>query len=446
MRCLKMNCQCSVCKNNRPFELPEEIVEAAIAGKLVLFCGAGISTEGKNVMPSSFYSIIQQELGVTDNSISFSFLMQQYCNLPNGRKKLLRKIMDRFKYIHSFVELERQATQFHRELAEIHPIHTIITTNWDTYFERYCGAVPITIPEDFAFWDDESRFVLKIHGSIDNLSSIVATSEDYEKCYKQLQNGILGATLKHILSTKTVVFIGFSFGDEDFSQILDYLRNEMGNLFPHIYIVTLDDTLQGRLNYNQCTSIITSGTFFLHNLKNVLIEKEVIRNCNVSPTIMESLEVLRKLHEEVSGISISEYPCVVYTLAYQDGVIHAWERFLQNYSSGEYNCPDYIGEVARSYETLVAEFFKAGNYWDASYYEGYLNGIVFIEICDRNPDTIQEFPFFYLPHNRRNLNIYDIYMQELQKMSGGKNKYISYARKIIDNLPSDEIVLHHLPY
>ena len=82
--------------------------------------------------------------------------------------------------------------------------------------------------------DERSRFVLKIHGSIDNLSSVIATSEDYEKCYKQLQNGIIGATLKNILATKTVVFIGFSFGDEDFAQIMEYLRNEMGELYPSI--------------------------------------------------------------------------------------------------------------------------------------------------------------------------------------------------------------------
>lgn len=32
-----MNCGCSICKNNKPFELPDEIVEAAIKGELVLF-------------------------------------------------------------------------------------------------------------------------------------------------------------------------------------------------------------------------------------------------------------------------------------------------------------------------------------------------------------------------------------------------------------------------
>ena len=120
-----MKCECEICKNNIPFELPKEIVEAALKGDLVLFCGAGISTEGKSVLPYSFYTSIKEELGEKDNDIPFSSLMQKYCNQPNGRKKLLNKIRERFNYIHSFPELERQATSFHRELSEIHLIRTI---------------------------------------------------------------------------------------------------------------------------------------------------------------------------------------------------------------------------------------------------------------------------------------------------------------------------------
>lgn len=117
-----MNCECAICKNNKPFELPKEIIEAVIEGNLVLFCGAGISTEGQTVLPYSFYESIKNDLEIEDDTISFSCLMQQYCDEPNGRKRLLRKIRDRFQYIHSFSELERQATAFHRELAAIYPI------------------------------------------------------------------------------------------------------------------------------------------------------------------------------------------------------------------------------------------------------------------------------------------------------------------------------------
>lgn len=139
--------------------------------------------------------------------------------------------------------MEERATMFHRELSELHFVKTIVTTNWDTYFEDYCAAVPITIPEDFVYWDGNERCVLKIHGSISNLGTIIATTNDYEKCRENLEKGIIGATLKTILANNTVVFIGFSFGDEDFASILNYLQGEMKEFLPHIYIVTLDQNL-----------------------------------------------------------------------------------------------------------------------------------------------------------------------------------------------------------
>ena len=42
-----MNCNCAICQNNLPFTMPDEIISAARQGNLVLFCGAGISTEKK---------------------------------------------------------------------------------------------------------------------------------------------------------------------------------------------------------------------------------------------------------------------------------------------------------------------------------------------------------------------------------------------------------------
>lgn len=402
-----MDCECVICKNNKPFTLPKEIIDAVLNDELVLFCGAGISTEGKNVLPCSFYTSIKEELGLKDEDISFSDLMQQYCSQPNGRKKLLKKIRERFNYISSFPELERQASAFHRELAQIYQIKTIITTNWDTYFEDYCGAIPVTIPEDFAFWDDNSRCVLKIHGSIQNLSSIIATSEDYKKRFSELQNGIVGATLKSILATKTVVFIGFSFGDEDFSQIINYLRDEMGDIFPHIYIVTLDETLKERLAYKNSTSIVTSGTFFLHKLKLDLIERGIIKNHSIFSIVDEALFEIEEIHGKVSTIDLSQHPCAVYTLSYQDGVIHAFERFMQNYKTGEYNQPGRLGRIAGKYEEWIENYLAVENYWDAAYYEGYVNGLVFIEACESEDDLLSKFPFLFLPNAKRELSSYD---------------------------------------
>ncbi len=117
--------------------------------------------------------------------------MSLYCGTNiNGRQKLLQKIKFRFDYCKQFSELYRQASWFHHELSSIYYIKTIITTNWDDYFEQECGAIPITIPEDFAFYNLPDRKVIKIHGSISNYGTIVATKQDYANCYRRLNRGL----------------------------------------------------------------------------------------------------------------------------------------------------------------------------------------------------------------------------------------------------------------
>ena len=441
-----MNCECVFCKNNKPFEMPKEIIEASKSGELVLFCGAGISTENKNVLPYTFYESIKSKLEISDEDIRFSELMQRYCDKPNGRRKLLQEIRERFEYIHSFPELELNATRFHNELAELYFINTIITTNWDTYFEDCCGAIPITIPEDVVFMDESSRCVLKIHGSISNLSTIIATSDDYRNCKESLDKGIIGATLKTILAKSTVVVIGFSFGDEDFEQILTYIKSEMKDVFPHIFIVTLDEGLQRKLDYSNTTSIVTDGTFFLHQLKLALIEAGLIKNCNSMSAVGFAFDRMRLIHDKVSQIRFLDYPCVIFCLAYQDGVQHAFSRYFCLYKTGQYNIPGCLNASAHAYAEIIRDKAKQKNYWDMAYYEGYLNSLIFIAACESESDIIDDFPFYFLPNAKEVLSSYEVLLKELKRISDKPDKYHRYAIKQTERFKSTDTILHHPPY
>ena len=89
------------------------------------------------------------------------------------------------------------------------------------------------------------------------------------------------------MARRTVVFIGFSFGDEDFSQIMAYLQTELKEIMPHIYIVTIDEQLNSKLCYKNSTYILTDGTYFLHQLKLEMLEKKLIENCNTLPIMVK---------------------------------------------------------------------------------------------------------------------------------------------------------------
>ncbi|MFA6308833.1 MAG: SIR2 family protein [Clostridia bacterium] len=441
-----MKCECAICKDNKPITIPEAILDAAKAEKLVLFCGAGISTENKNVLPLTFCESIQEDLGMENSDDSFCEIMQQFCDLPNGRRKLIKKIKTRFEYIHSFPEIEFWATRFHKELEELYFIKTIITTNWDTYFEDYSLAIPITIPEDFVLWDDKERCVLKIHGSINNLSTLIATKNDYEKCKENLEKGIIGASLRTIFATKTVVFFGFSFGDEDFNQILDYLNTEMRGLLPHIYIVTLDNQLSDKLKNSNYSCIITDGTYFLHQLKLILRKEGLIVNDQAKTWVDMMNDAVKIKHNEVSLLRCHDSPQVIYCLSYQDGILHAFSRFFQLYNKGDYNMPGYIESLVRGYNNKIKILKKKGNYWDVSYYEGYLNGLIYISSCSGELSIHIDFPQYYLPNAQKQMSSYEEFLSELKRVSKIKNKYQKYAESMTSEYSDSKCVIHHPPH
>lgn len=220
----------------------------------------------------------------------------------------------------------------------------------------------------------------------------------------------------------------------------------MGAIYPHVYFVTLDTTLKDRLNYQYSTSIITSGTYFVHQLKLELIQRGAIKNYSVYPIISSALANVEKLHDKISRIDLSVYPSVIYSLAYQDGVIHAFERFLQNYHTGEYNCPDVIGRLGREYEKIVSKCHASKNYWDEAYYEGYLNGVVLIGACGIDPTAIEYFPFIYLPNAKEPLTSVEVFKKELDRVSTTKSKYHRFAKKIVEEKCDKGMVVHHPPF
>ena len=112
--------ECERCQLKKPFELPSQIVSACENGDLVIFAGAGISTERRGACSITFYQWVQKRLSVqSDKKITFPKLMTQYCSEPRSRKDLLQAIKNRIDFVKMFPEIYRCATEFHHEISTI---------------------------------------------------------------------------------------------------------------------------------------------------------------------------------------------------------------------------------------------------------------------------------------------------------------------------------------
>jgi hypothetical protein len=440
--------RCVVCKTHHDFILPDEILEAAINGELVIFAGAGISTENKIVFYNSLYTDLKNEIRVKGkDSLPFPELVSKYSEQINGRKKFLQKIKNRFDYVHQFSELYTSATRFHRELSTMWPIETIITTNWDDYFERECSAIPIVTPEDFAFYDLPGRKVYKIHGSINNYGSIIASSEDYKRCYKSLNVGIIGSYLKTILATKVILFVGFSFRDFDFIKIHQYLVKELKGILPHSYIVTLDEGTKDRVANFSTTIIKTDASYFIKILKKHLVEKKIMMEDEIYEDIPVIKSVLSEIHHKYifKAFDFSIFPWLIYCAFYQDGMLHAFDFIMHSKKSGLSSNYHYMINSFSAYEELKKERIKEKQYHDVAYITGYMGGLTYLIA---NKKQRAKFPLFYLYGcdlvlNRKTFEKYLIEAGDFHKpASKWASTYIK-RNKMTEHPPVD---IHHTPF
>lgn len=441
-------CECEICKNDLPFEVPNEILDALIMEDLVVFAGAGISTENNTIFKETLYQDIMYDVELDDlEEPSFPELMSSFCNnTVNGRQKLLEKIKYRFDYCHQFNELYRAASRFHEEIAPIWMLKNIITTNWDDYFERKCSAIPIVTAEDFAFHKINQRKVYKIHGSISNYGSIVATTEDYEKCYASLNTGLIGATLKTLLATKTIVFVGYSFRDFDFIKILEFLKKEMKDILPHIYIVALDDGVNSRIEGINSTLIKTDGRYFFSVIKKHLEEKKLI----IPESQMERIYEVEYLRHSAHRLVIEDFeknrtPTLVFCAFYQDGVLHAIDYLKFKSRCGDSYNPMLLIQQLESYTKKIRkDLSKVKNYADLAYVDGYIEGLTIPLFEDFE---LEEFPLFYL-FGKGATNDIKLFWETISENKIYHKSSEKYGRQFFKELlkKDNKLIAHHRPF
>jgi hypothetical protein len=361
---------CKWCALDFEFEMPDELVRAYQRDMLVIFAGAGISTEVPTVLSETLYQRARA-LAETDAD-SFPQVMQAFQD-KFDRATLVKEIRSRFAYADSFPSARRASRQFHAELATLPQIRDIITTNWDTHFEEECLATPFVIGEDIAYHDLYERRVYKLHGSITNLATLVATEEDYAESLVKLGTNVLGSHVRSILASKTVVFVGYSLTDWNFRRLYDTLRADMGKFTPRAFVVSPFDAPEA--DALGLAHIRTSGVHFVRELKRSL-QGECILPDDVYELIERIQQRAERADEIAKGIDPQKYPAVVYTWFYSDAVLDLCFRILQRRGSGEYSDAHRVQWLARKYASAAERATARGNFGDAAYLEGYTNVLI----------------------------------------------------------------------
>jgi hypothetical protein len=300
--------------------------------------------------------------------------------------------------------------------------------------------------DDFAYGNTKGIKVFKIHGSINNYGSIIAADTDYRKCRKSLRDGILGATLKHIIGTKTIYYVGYTFSDSAFKQIYLFLRDEMREILPHSYMVTSDPTMAKAIAAQGFTPIITDGQRFISVLK----EHAVADGKQIDDSRFEGIELVYSVLFAAHKILHTRYqpsktPFMIYTSGYQDGFMQALDRTIARVKTGECSCPGCLVQLIQEYEDIRKEKMKRRKLTDIAYIDGYINGLLFIIATD---DERKDLPLWYVTYDMRPSKNLHQYSKELRKAERMHPNRLRYAHNIVRRSvgPNGSPDLHHIPF
>ena len=129
------------------------------------------------------------------------------------------------------------------------------------------------------------------------------------------------------------------------------------------------------------------------------------------------------------------------TIAYQDGLIHAYQRCVANEVNGSFLRHGYLNEVARQYNTFYEKRLGERNYNLAYYDLGYSDGM--ISLCLLSEGQAEAYcppPYIYKDEQFAN---WEQLMEYLDK--NRDNEVFEYCRKMVSNFP-DGTIPHNRPW
>jgi hypothetical protein len=191
------------------------------SGTASVFAGAGLSIPAGFVNWTEMMHEIANDLGLNISSETDLVSIAQYhVNENRNRTKINRKILEEFTQ-------EVRETENHQVISRL-PISSIWTTNYDELientFEKELKVVDVKYTNSQLLTTKPKRDIViyKMHGDVKHPNSAILTKEQYEQYHQTHEPFIYALTGE--LTTKTFLFIGFSFTDPNLDYILSRLN------------------------------------------------------------------------------------------------------------------------------------------------------------------------------------------------------------------------------
>jgi hypothetical protein len=372
-------------------ELVARIYEDIVQERCVVFLGSGSTTERGHEGHLSYYDHIKEIAKFCGDRAPFPELMQYFCDHVDGgsHNRLIREALSRIEIFCLRGEDNYTATLVTDALAEIPYFNRFVTTNWDPFLERSLDVlVPMVEDRDLAFWDDQKRQVLKIHGCITRPYSIVATQTDYDTC--MAKNPLVFNKLKDLMATKTFLFSGYSMRDADFKSVWELISGSLGH-FRHLAFAVDPRVTNEQTGYWKERGIHifkTTDVMFFRKLRQRLESEGKIPSDKFLEFLGRERHRIGRIHINMGQTSSGRFASAMY----QDGLMHELDSVIAGARLGTKKKEDFENDLGESLRRLDA-MRKKQDIVEIAYWSGRVEILERFDLRQQTP-----IPKFFHPN------------------------------------------------
>lgn len=209
---------------------------------VVLWTGAGFSRYAGYPLGGELASIIvnalsEEERKLINTNLPLPDLAEEFVRLKDGVDDELLKL------INDIYAKEPESLDDHKAVKAIPQFKTIVTTNYDRLFETVYGDEGNLVfrETDISSLHKTKVNIIKIHGDLSDLKSLVLTKSNYNSFYRQDWGSPFWSHLATLMATKVILFVGYSLEDPNVLSMVEHIakylkdtRKEMFFVAPHI--------------------------------------------------------------------------------------------------------------------------------------------------------------------------------------------------------------------
>jgi len=326
---------------------PKHFIDALRTKECILFIGSGISTWSGLPDWEGLLKLMVQFLRdrglepAQDSEICEIISRRDLLTAASLCASLMRNEYRRDFFHEVIVKPNPKPHEIHRIIVDLGP-DSFISTNYDHLMDDAYMAVHDGLPLDPVnnnqpleqagiLRHNASRFIFTPHGRVLDCSTIILTREDYRNLKYTLVSTL--TTLRHLLISRPVIYLGYGLGDPDFFMIKDEIAAiYQGGEREHFAIMPDVSDLQKRFWREQYGITILS-----YDREKVEVKQaDGVKHVRVSHA--ELLRLLKELHQIVKEKPASEvgvetigklgvgfvFGMVSSLLRYLDDIIHTY--------------------------------------------------------------------------------------------------------------------------